>query len=257
MDRLRDFPLVVFVISLVVLWFSAQLGIVVRKRLRPVDEGESEDLNTVETATLTLLALIVGFSFSMAISRYDQRKNYEAEEANAIGTEYLRAGLLPATDAEKTRALLKQWVRLRIAFYESRDERGLQQIDTNTDQLQNDLWSVVQDALEAHPTFPVTLAVTGMNDVLNNRGYTQAWWWNRIPTAAWYLMASLGILCNLIVGYSAHRTESRLFVVLPLALSISFLLISDVDSPRGGIIRILPVNLVSLSQSLHIPVDSE
>ena len=53
----------------------------------------------VETATLTLLGLIIGFSFSMAITRYDLRKNYEEAEANAIGTEYVRAGLLPAADA--------------------------------------------------------------------------------------------------------------------------------------------------------------
>jgi hypothetical protein len=257
MDHLRDFPLAVFVVSLVMLWVSAQVGIFVRKRLRPVGEDEWEDLDVVETATLTLLALIIAFSFSMAVNRYDQRKNYEAEEANAIGTEYLRAGLLPAADADKTRELLKQWLRQRIAFYEARNARDLQQIGANTDQLQTDLWSSVQDAAEAHPTLPVTLAVVGMNDVLNNRGYTQAWWWNRVPTAAWYLMASLAVLCNLLIGYSAHRPESRMFLVLPLALSISFLLVSDVDSPRGGVIRVRPVNLISLSQSLHVPIDSE
>jgi len=57
----------------------------------------------VLAASLTLLALIIGFSFSMAVSRYDQRKNYEEAEANAIGTEYLRANLLPADDATRVR----------------------------------------------------------------------------------------------------------------------------------------------------------
>ena len=67
-------------------------------------------------ATLTLLGLIIGFSFSMATSRYDLRKNYEETEANAIGTEYLRADLLPQADAARTRALLRQYLRSVCSF---------------------------------------------------------------------------------------------------------------------------------------------
>jgi hypothetical protein len=89
-----------------------------------------------------------------------------------------------------------------------------------------------------------------MNDVFNDRAYTQAAWWNRIPSAAWDLMISIAVLCNLLVGYGAHRSGTHLFLVLPLALSVSFLLISDLDAPRGGIIRIEPHNLISLAESL-------
>ena len=75
-------------------------------------------------ATLTLLGLIIGFSFSMAISRYDQRKNYEEAEANAIGTEYVRADLLPAADAERMHGLLRNYLDQRVLFYQTRDERS-------------------------------------------------------------------------------------------------------------------------------------
>ena len=92
-----------------------------------------------------------------------------------------------------------------------------------------------------------------MNDVLNSQGYTQAAWWNRIPTGAWALMAAIAICCNLLIGYSARRaeTETRMFLVLPLVVSISFFLIADIDSPRAGLIRVRPQNLLSLSQSLR------
>jgi hypothetical protein len=203
----------------------------------------------LEAATLTLLGLIVAFSFSMAISRYDQRKNYEAEEANAIGTEYARAGLLPSKDADRIRRLLIDYLRQRVAFYETRNESRLQQINAVTNQLETELWTTIEGT-EAAPTPVVALAVSGMNDVLNDRAYTQAAWWNRIPAAAWDMMISIAVLCNLILGYGAYRTGSHLFLVLPLALSISFLLISDLDAPRGGIIRIVPLNLTSLLQSL-------
>jgi hypothetical protein len=247
---LRDFPLVIFTASLIGLWWSAQIGVFVRKRLRPVEEDERKDWATLEAATLTLLGLIVAFSFSMAISRYDQRKNYEAEEANAIGTEYARAGLLPLKDGGRIRGLLKDYLRQRIAFYETRDEAHLQQINAVTNQLETDLWATIEGSAAAQPTPVVALTALGMNDVLNDRAYTQAAWWNRIPAAAWDLMICIAVLCNLLVGYGAYRSGTHLFLVLPLALSVSFLLISDLDAPRGGIIRIEPRNLISLAESL-------
>jgi hypothetical protein len=88
-----------------------------------------------------------------------------------------------------------------------------------------------------------------MNDVLNSQGYTQAAWWNRIPVAAWGLMMAIAICCNLLLGYRAQG--SLLLLVMPFIVSISFFLIADIDSPRGGVIRVLPQNLVALSQSLN------
>jgi|SRR5208282_1348102 len=93
-EYLLSYPRVFFAFSLVLLWLSAQLGASLRRR-RPLKDDERDDFGIVQTATLTLLGLIIGFSFSMAIVRYDLRKNYEEAEANAIGTEYVRAELLP------------------------------------------------------------------------------------------------------------------------------------------------------------------
>ena len=89
-----------------------------------------------------------------------------------------------------------------------------------------------------------------MNDVLNSQGYTQAAWWNRLPVEAWGLMAAIAIFCNGLIGYGAQRSGLLLFLVLPMAISISFLLIADIDSPRSGFVRVHPQNLISLSQSL-------
>src|SRR5271167_3622955 len=110
-------PLVVFVFSLVVLWLSVQIGAKFGSKLRPIREEERDDIGLVINAGLTLLALIIGFSFSMAVGRYDQRKNYEEAEANAIGTEYVRADLLPSVDAERVRVLLIDYLDQRVLFY--------------------------------------------------------------------------------------------------------------------------------------------
>jgi hypothetical protein len=86
--------------------------------------------------------------------------------------------------------------------------------------------------------------------VLNSQGYTQAAWWNRIPLAAWGLMGLIAIACNLLLGYGERSERLLLLLVIPVVVSISFLLIADIDSPRGGVIRVIPDNLISLSRSI-------
>jgi len=246
-------PLVVFAASFLVLWFSAWVGFNILRQKRSLEEGFREDFGVIRAATLTLLALIIGFSFSMATGRYDQRKSFEEAEANAIGTELARAGLLPPADATRVRTLIRKYLDQRILFYTTRDVQELRQVNDQTAELQNELWSTVAAPSTAQPSPVVALAVSGMNDVLNSQGYTQAAWWNRIPHAAWGLMAAIAVCCNLLVGYGARTPESHpvLILVLPLVLSIAFMLIADIDSPRGGFIHIAPQNLLSLAESLH------
>jgi hypothetical protein len=250
--NLTDYPRYFFALSAIVLWLSARTGIHLRRR-RIKLEDEREDLGVILGSTLTLLGLIMGFSFSMATNRYDQRKNYEEAEANAIGTEYVRADMLPSANAAKVRNLLRSYLDQRMLFYTTRDAGRLEQVNASTAQLQRDLWSAVQAPAVAQPTPVAALVVSGMNDVLNSQGYTQAAWWNRIPIASWVLMVAIAICCNVLFGYYARSPEGKntRFIVLPLIVAVSFLLIDDLDSPRGGLIRVSPQNLGALSISLH------
>jgi hypothetical protein len=245
-------PFLVFALSFALLWLSERIGVALRKR-QPPDEDMSHDLDVLVAATLTLLGLIIGFSFSMATNRYDQRKNCEEAEANAIGTEYVRADLLPPADAARVRALLVSYLDQRVLFYKTGEGDPLRQINDATAQLQTHLWTAVTHPADAAPATPVVaLAVSGMNDILNSLGYTQAAWWNRIPAAAWVLMALIAICANAVFGYGARRSKvGAIHLVLPLVLSIAFFLIADIDSPRRGVIRVSPQNLTSLADSLH------
>lgn len=252
MYNLINYPIVLFLVSFAMLWLSAWTGTRLLRH-RVLEEGARDDFGVIQAATLTLLGLILGFSFSMAISRYDQRKNLEEEEANAIGTEYLRADLLPAADAARLKVLLERYTEQRIAFYTTRDLDEYRQIVARTGKLQGELWSAVQVPAVALPTPLSALAVAGMNDVLNSQGYTQAAWWNRIPASAWGLMVTMAICCNVLTGYGARnaKAERMLLLVLPLVVSITFMLIADIDSPRGGLIRVHPQNLTILLESLR------
>jgi len=253
MNNATDYPLLVFVLSFFGMSLSVLIGASFLRRRRRLEDDMRDDFGVIQAATLTLLGLIIGFTFSMAMNRYDQRKNYEAAEANAIGTEYVRADLLPAADAARVRELLKNYLDQRVLFYTTANEQQIPQINDRTAQLQTELWSVVLATASAQPTPTVALVVAGMNDVLNSQGYTQAAWWNRIPIAAWVLMAVIAAFCNVLIGYGSRnvKAERLMLLILPLVVTMAFFLIADIDSPRNGVIRVHPHNLISLVESLR------
>jgi hypothetical protein len=248
-------PVPIFLVSLAALSLAAWVGTTRFSKMRAEVTTMRDEFGIIQGATLTLLGLIVGFTFSMALSRYEQRKNYEEEEANAIGTEFLRADLLPAADAARVRTLLRAYVDQRMLFYTTRDVEKLEQVNAATAALQADLWSAIKAPALAQPTPLSALAVAGMNDVINTQGYTQAAWWNRIPLSAWLLVVSIAMCATLLVGIGTKRsgTVPRVLLVLPLVISMALFLIADIDSPRRGIIRVVPQNLESLARSLQAP----
>lgn len=251
-----DRPPLIFAITFVALTVAAWLGRKAAERHRQTAQSEHENLNLVLGATLTLLGLIVGFTFSMALNRYDQRKALEEAEANAIGTEYLRADLLPAADAAKIKTLLRTYVELRMRFYVEGDRAHLAAVNAKTGELQRQLWEATTAAAAPFPNPVTALALAGMNDVLNSQGYTQAAWWNRIPAAAWALMGLMAVCAMLLTGFTSKNVRGQRVVlgVLPLVLAIAFYLIAEIESPRDGLIRVAPQNLLSLADSMRAPV---
>jgi hypothetical protein len=245
-----EYPLLLGALTMVCLWVIAQLGAILRKRRKDEEESEKDEYGVVLSATLTLLGLLIGFSFSMAISRYEQRKDYEEEEANAIGTEYLRADLLPEGVHQKVQGQLVQYLDLRIKRYEAHASDDITELARQTAQLQQEMWNEVKVSALANPHPVMATVETGMNDVINRQGYTQAARWNRIPLPAWALMVLIALFSNFLIGYGARRFHPFTLLIVPLVIAISFLLIADIDSPQGGLIRVAPQNLSALSDSL-------
>ena len=249
-DILRH-PITVFVLSLVILWLSVYVGSYLSAKVAPVTEEERKDLDLIIGASLTLLALIIGFSFAMAVGRYDERKLYEENEANAIGTEHSRMNLLPAADAAKGRQLLTAYLNQRMLFYTATDPQQLDAVRGETTKLEGQMLSVVQGVAATDQTVTIALVAYGLDEVLNKERSTQAEWWNRIPEGAWLLMFGLAIICCVLTGHASRRKGLLPFMVLPLLLAIAFFLIADIDTPRHGVIRVVPENLISLAQQLQ------
>jgi hypothetical protein len=149
--------------------------------------------------------------------------------------------------------LLRAYLAQRISYYESGDRDQIRQIKGETARLQAALWSSVKGEAATQPTAVAILVVSGMNDVINAQGRAQGSWWNRIPRSAWVLMTIIAICSNLLIGFGGHHVRSRplIFLVLPFLITAAFYLIAEIDSPRYGVIHVVPENLVSLSQSLQ------
>ncbi|MCE7506461.1 hypothetical protein LZG75_09440 [Polynucleobacter sp. IMCC30063] len=255
MRPILDHPLWVLLITFSVLSAAVSLGAALRRIEVKRNPQSTADASIVQNATLTLLALMIGFTFSMSINRYDQRKLYEEAEANAIGTEYLRADLLPTAYATATKLNLKKYLQYRIAEYQALAPSDIQKLDIELERQQNLLWTTVLPALKEHQTPIHALVAAGMNDVINSASYTQAAWLNRIPAPAWALLFIIAIFASIAVGFSANsfKANRTLFLSIPLVVSVSFFLIADIDGPRHGIIKVLPVNLIGLDLQLNKP----
>ena len=249
---LVDRPWLMSLIVFVLLWAVTRFGALVRNWRARITSAEHNDLDLVRNAMFTLLAVIVGFSLSMAVSRYDLRKTYEEEEANAIGTEYARLDLLPAETASATRALLRDHTRLRLVYYSSQDPDELQRAEIDAAKLQGEMWATVSRAASQQPTPVASLAVAGMNDVMNSHGYTLAAWRNRLPIQVWGLILFVAIGANFLVGFGSYSNSAWDLWLLALTTAVAFLLIAEIDSPRSGLVRVHPQNLEDVAESIAL-----
>lgn len=248
-----DHPAVVFVLLFALLVAAVAFGSFVLRRLVVLPEENREDFRIVQSSTLTLLALLVGFSLSMAVSRYDQRKNLEESEANAIGTEYSRADLADTAVSAQIKSGLVRYAQLRVADYRTSNLQELERIGRDTANLQSELWRLATQVAKDKPTPIGALVVAGMNDVLNSQDYSEAARINHIPLGAWFLMICIAVFGCVVQGYGAkgNLRKGPLITILPVTVPLSLALIADIDSPRGGIIHVQPQNLNRLVQSLE------
>jgi len=210
------------------------------------DPGIRDGLRLILGATLSLLALLIGFTLSMAIGGYNARQAAEEAEATAVRTAYLRAQLLSEDDGQRSRVVLSAYLANRIRAYELDDpvERGRARHMGRTSQLR--LWNETARVAKVVQTPITSLVVMGINDVLTSQQKARAAWRNQIPAAAWILLFVIAALCNVMLGYDTRNVQRRrvgLLWVLPLVISLSFFMIADIDMPGAGIIRVAPVNL--------------
>ena len=161
-----------------------------------------------------------------------------------------RVDLLPPDTATATRGLIRKYASLRVAFFSDQGANDLAKLAVETTRLQDQMWESVSHAGANQATPLVALAVSGMNEVIDSEGRSRAAWQNRLPDAVWGLLLFIAVGANLLFGVGQTRVPPLILTVLPLAIAVGLFLIAEIDSPRSGVVRVLPENLVSVMSAI-------
>lgn len=220
-----------------------------------INEAAKSPVGIISGAILGLLALLLGFTFAMAQSRFELRQQLVMQESNNIGTTYLRSRLLPEPSRTEVARLLRPYVDARLDFYRAgQDQTRLQEVDNRTKELQNQLWSNVQTAIGKDDREVTTgLFIESLNETFDIQVTRRAAMENHVPEIVILLLFIVALVAVLGIGYECglggHRhlfttTMMSLLIVLVIATIIDF------DRPRRGIIRVKQNSMIRLQESL-------
>jgi hypothetical protein len=222
-----------------------------RWRQRREEHEREPPVGAIVAAVLGLLAFLLAFTFGMAASRFDTRRELVLEEANAIGTTYLRAALLPEPHRTEIRSLLRSYVDLSVEAVQS---AMTAQTQARSQELQNQLWAQAVLVGEKNPT-PITgLFIQALNNVfdLSAKRETIAMR-NRIPNTIWGALYFTAILAMAGVGYYAGLTSTtRTIAILALVVTFSGILwmIAALDRPQEELFKVSQQAMIDLRKSL-------
>lgn len=232
-------PLVFVLLSVLLLFVGMVLGTRIRESRLEIIERESKIITVLEGALLTLFGLLIGFTFSMAVSRYDTRKTLVLTEANAIGTTWLRTSLLTEPTRSEEQSLLRQYVQQRLRFLSAgHDRAAIEDSLRRSSDLQARMWAVASDYAAGHKDVTTSLFLSKLNDSIDVSEERTAANENRIPAEAWWMLLFVGFAATLLVGLDVRARSWALQATLPIVLSGALGMTMDMDSPRYGLIRI-------------------
>jgi hypothetical protein len=252
-ELLDFFPLwLLFLLTVIMVLISIEGG----HRLARYHQLRSEEMNEIPVGTMVgailgLLAFMLAFTFSFAGSRFEERKQVLIEESNAIGTAYLRAGLMPEPIMTESRNILREYidVRLYYALGQNKSDAILR-----SQQLQDLLWLQAVAAADKGKAPINLLFIQSVNEVIDvHAKRIMVGLRNRVPGVIWIVLYSLIIFSMVAIGYQGGLGSTRRsFVALPLVFAFSavLILIADLDRPGEGLLRVNQQSMIDLQNSV-------
>jgi len=219
-------------------------------------EKTKSEISVVAGSIVGVLGLLLGFTMSMAVARFEARKQLVLEEANAIGTSYLRTQLLPPPDGPEIARLLSDYVNLRVEY--SRRDQNFDQLRTvrrQTARMQNEFWARAVAYAQKDPN-PVRagLILQSLNQVIDLEAARWMTFLNRVPASVIYVNGVVALLAVNLVGYGFGVSGRRQFFsacLLTVAISVVLAVILDLDRPRRGFIQVSQQPMTDLQDQLR------
>jgi hypothetical protein len=241
-------------LMLILLELGAWLG---RRRADRASEALKNHVGNMQGSLLGLSALLLGFTFSLALQRFDSRSDAEVEEANAIGTTVLRAELLPSAQREPVRQLLADYVDLRVAASRVSLDRGAEReaLIAQSAALLDRLWTIAVEAAQIDPAPARTgLFLQALNDTIDNLERRDAELKRHVPEVILLLLLASFVLTAGTVGYAVGIASERppaITHALMLLIALLAFVVIDLDRPRRGLIQVSQDSLLKLQVELH------
>ena len=261
-DRIFGNQWAVFFIILAIMLAFAELGFRFGLRLHAAnDTARKRQISGIQGAVLGLLGLLLGFTFAMAVQRYDTRRELVLQEANAVRTTYLRGSLLPEAHQAPVRDLLRRYVDLRLKYWQLVDDPAkLAEGRRLIQDIQTELWKHATEAAKEAPNDITATFIGSLNETIDTDAKRIAAMRAVIPTGVWLLLGMVAAFGCVTTSYGAGAdgTRSKLgSVFLPLLITVVIVLIFDISHPRVGLIQIGQEPLVDLQQSFQAkqPID--
>lgn len=214
---------------------------IAKKRAARDPEGAWHGIGVVDGAVFALLGLLIAFTFSGAVSRFDQRRDLIVEEINAIGTAYLRIDLLSQESQPDLRQAFRRYLDSRIAAYELLpDVDAAEREVENSNRIEGEIWELALAAARGSQpaTMLLTPALNDMFDIATTRTLAAR---QHPPNLIFYMMFGLSLIAAALAGYEMARANARslLHVIAFAALTtIVFFVILELEYPRKGLIRL-------------------
>ena len=202
-----------------------------------------EGIGVIEAAVFGLLGLLLGFSFSGATSRLDARRGLIVQEANAIGTAYLRTDLLAPPAQPEIRRLIREYVDARIRMYHALPDLSAAEVfKTRAGQVQQEIWSKAVAGARSEPGQDVArLYLPALNEMFDVATARSIALHSRLPRLIFALVILIALLSGVMAGYAMaeRRRRSRLHLLLfAAAIALTVYVVLDLDDPTVGLIRL-------------------
>jgi hypothetical protein len=219
------------------------------------DQPRKDHISSLQAAVFSLLSLLVGFTFGMALDRYDKRRGLVIQEANAIETTWLRASLLPEAHRAPVRDLLRRYVDTRLKYQPLvGDPAMLAEGRRSGGELLDELWKHATQAAQEAPNDITAIFIESLNETVGLDKQRVAAMRGRIPGIAWFLLMSVAAFASFTVGFASGASGARSGLpskVHVLMIAITIVLVVALAHPRRGFIGISQQALVDLQYSMR------
>lgn len=246
----------VFLLTTALLLGLAEAGFRFGSRLKaPKQEARKGHISGVQGAVLGLLGLLLAFTFAMAVDRYDTRRKLVVQEANAVGTTYLRASLLPEAHQAPIRDLLRRYVDVGVKYQPLADDPAKRAEGLRlSEDILDELWKHASEAAKEAPNDVTVSFIESLNGTIDTHAERIAAGRAQIPGGVWLLLLFVAAFGAFTGGYGAGADGVRTTLVnvfLPLLITVVIVLIFDLSHPRQGLIGISQQSLIDLQQSIE------